>query len=122
MRLFGLSAYFATLLLAFAACVGEDRSGEQPFAPTVKTVNAIANGNSCTMTGAVTASPNSTLSKCGFAYGTNNGKKLSVNSKEIGFNFSATVDSLDTAKYYVAAFATNGMGTSYGDTIWIQIP
>lgn len=121
MRLFVLNLLIVALLFAFTACSGEDRSGEQPFAPTVKTVSAENNGNSCTMTGVVTASPNSSLTECGFKYGYNMNNKT-VKANEPSFNFSAIVDSLDTARYYVVAYAANGIGTSYGDTIWIQIP
>ena len=61
------SYLFSTLLAAMllAAC-GEDRSGEQPFAPTLGEMSAVVMADSVRLTGIVTASPNSTLLECGF--------------------------------------------------------
>ncbi|MCI6725108.1 MAG: hypothetical protein MR446_01475, partial [Bacteroidales bacterium] len=61
------------VLLAIAAGVaaacGEDRSGEQPLAPTVQSVGVEVKQHTAVLTGAVLASPNSSLKECGFAYG-----------------------------------------------------
>ena len=63
-------ALFATILaLLLTACRGDDRSGEQPFAPTVVTAPVSVEGGTVTMRGVVTASPNSSLIRCGFYYG-----------------------------------------------------
>ena len=107
---------------AFAvSCSGEDRSGEQPFAPTVKTVSAIVSDSSCILSGVVTASPNSSLLKCGFNYGTMLVNK-SVTASAPAFSFTAVADSLKSGHYYAVAYATNGVGTSYGDTLWFEVP
>ena len=45
--------------LALTACWPEDRSGEQPFAPTVKTVSAVPTDSFCSLEGQVLLSPNS---------------------------------------------------------------
>lgn len=111
------------LVLLVAACMaacGEDRSGEQPFAPTVLTLGAEVDADSVRMTGAVTASPNSSLTACGFAYG-NDTLRLRTETAEPAATFSATVDSLLPGDYFTVAFATNGVGTSYGDTLYFTI-
>lgn len=111
-----LSAAAAALLVA----CGEDRSDEQPFAPTVETVAAEVTGDSARLTGAVIASPNSSLTECGFTYG-NDTLTLEVVSPDTAFAFSAVTDSLGAGDYYAVAYATNGMGTSHGDTLRFTI-
>lgn len=101
------------------AC-GEDRSDEQPFAPTVETASVEVLGDSALLTGNVTSSLNSSLTKCGFAYG-NDTLTLDVVSPDTAFTFSAVTDSLGAGEYYAVAYAANGMGTSYGDTLYFTI-
>lgn len=113
-----LAALATTALLA--SC-GEDRSGEQPFAPTVQSVSATVDGPTATLTGEVTASPNSTLRECGFAYG-NDTLRATCKAAEPGATFSATTDTLEAGTYFAVAYATNGVGTSHGDTIRFTIP
>ena len=64
---FSLHLLFISTILA--ACSGEDRSGEQPFPPTVAAVGCTVEGNIATLKACVTSSPNSSLKQCGFNYG-----------------------------------------------------
>ncbi|MCH5179458.1 MAG: hypothetical protein J1F13_07240 [Prevotellaceae bacterium] len=107
------------MALLLVSC-GEDRSGEQPFAPTVESVSVTTNGPIATLEGKVTASPNSTLLECGFIYG-NDTLTLTI-SLEPQNHFYAQTDSLEAGQYYAVAFGRNYMGTSYGDTLTFQIP
>lgn len=104
------------MLVALAACNPEDRSGEQPFAPTVCTLSATVEGRSCTMAGAIEASPNSDVLKRGFNYG-NDTLRLEVVSEDSTDVFEAEVDNFLPGDYFAVAFATNGVGTSRGDTL-----
>lgn len=109
------------------ACAGEDRSGEQPFAPTVKTYSFSLDSDSATLVGIITASPNSPVTKRGFLYGleaTDSTKATSVTlaSADTTDAFRASTPILSAGRYYALAFATNGIGTSYGDTLRFVIP
>lgn len=110
----------ALFLAALAACAGEDRSGEMPRVPVVETSGARAAGNSCEMTGSVGESHNSSLRECGFVLWPDSGKalKLKCDTNKV---FSAVADSLSGGLYHYAAYARNGMGTSYGDTLTFTI-
>ena len=110
----------ALLLTSFFASCGEDRSGEQPFAPTVKTVSTIVEADSATLIGEVVASPNSSLKECGFSYG-NESIQATCKAPEAVTTFQAVTSSLNKGTYYAVAYATNGMGTTYGDTIYFTI-
>ena len=103
-----------------AACSGEDRSGEQPFAPTVQTLSAEVMGDSCLLRGAVTASPNSSLRGVGFAYG-NDTLRLNVVADSARYEFEARTDTLRPGNYFAVAYAKNGVGTSFGDTVRFSI-
>lgn len=109
---------FLTIVL-LAAC-GEDRSGEQPFAPTVETVGYITMDDSAALTGRVTASPNSSLTECGFAYG-NDTLRATAKAPAPSETFTAVTDSLGKGNYFAVSYAKNGVGTSYGDTITFTI-
>ncbi len=108
----------AALVLAalFVSSCGDDRSGEQPFAPTVKSVGAETLGDSVRLTGLVTASPNSSLTQCGFAYG-NDTLRLEKAAPAATTTFSVVTDSLGNGTYYAVPYARNGVGKSYGDTL-----
>lgn len=120
-----------TLLAATAAgitssCNPVDRSGEQPFAPTVETSSATTGGDSVKLVGRVLTSVNSDILSTGFAYGNavNDTLRKTVKSDSLLISapsFAAVVDSLGAGDYYAVAFATNGVGTSYGDTIHFTI-
>lgn len=111
--------YFAMSALAIVSCTGEDRSDEQPFAPTVETVSVTADGPTAWMEGQVTTSPNSSLLECGFRYG-NDTLTLSTDA-DLHDLFFAETDTLEAGIYYAVAFARNGVGTNYGDTLWFEI-
>lgn len=114
-------ALICLLTSALCACIPEDRSGEQPFAPTVETRSARVSGNSCTVDAEVLSSPNSLLTGGGFTWG-NDTLRSQIYIGETPDNyFSATIEDLEAGDYFVAAFATNGVGTSYGDTLTFTI-
>ncbi len=116
---FPLFAMLVSAPLLYTAC-GDDRSGEQPFAPTVQSVSAVAAGDSAQLTGFVTSSPNSSLTKCGFVYGNDTLRKDKA-AEEAGVSFSVTTDSLGAGDYYAVAYAQNGVGKGYGDTLRFTI-
>ena len=117
--------HFPTLVLlaiaagAAAAC-GEDRSGEQPFAPTVQSVGVEVKQHTAVLTGAVLASPNSSLKECGFAYG-NDTLRAKCTAAEPAATFTAETDSLGAGHYYAVPYASNGVGTTYADTLFFDI-
>lgn len=117
--------YFPSLVLlaivagAAAAC-GEDRSGEQPFAPTVQSVGVEVKQHTAVLTGAVLASPNSSLKECGFAYG-NDTLRAKCTAPEPAATFTAETDSLGAGHYYAVPYASNGVGTTYADTLYFDI-
>lgn len=103
-------------VLLLASC-GEDRSGEQPIAPTVENAGYEQTADSVVLTGRVTASPNSSLRECGFEYG-NDTLSLTATAAVAAEVFTATTDSLGKGTYYAVAYARNGVGKSYAaDTI-----
>ncbi len=112
---------FALPLLgaAFASC-GQDRSGEQPFAPTVESVGVEVLGDSARVTGHVTSSLNSSLTECGISYGNDTLRATSKAPAPIE-TFSAVTDSLGAGSYYAVPYARNGVGVSYGDTLYFTI-
>ena len=115
---------YALCLLSIAmmvGCSGEDRSGEVPYAPTVSTLFAVVKDSACTFTGRVDSSPNSDVTRCGFSFGLKGASGTTVLSADITPEFSAKADSLAEGTYYGVAFATNGIGTSYGDTLYFNI-
>ncbi len=111
----------AVLLLLFMGCSPEDRSGEQPFAPTVQTLEAIVDGDSLLLIGEVTASPNSRLLGRGFNYGNDTLRLQAASSDTAGTLFRAYSRSLKPGIYFFSAYARNGIGTSYGDTLYVEI-
>ena len=116
-----------SILIAVCLCLtciltlacGEDRSGEQPFAPTVQTLVAEQTADSVLLTGAVLSSPNSRLLECGFEYG-NDTLRAKVTADTLT-TFSEYTDSLGKGSYFAVAYARNGVGKSYGDTIRFNV-
>ena len=106
-------------MLCLASC-GEDRSAEQPFAPTVQTLGYEFDADSVQLFGKVLASPNSTLRQCGFTYG-NDTLRLKTVAEAPAEDFKAATRPLEPGVYFAAAFAQNGVGTTYGDTIYFEI-
>lgn len=93
-----------------------------PGLPVVHT-NAIpvdaVSATSVTLTGTVADDLRSTITGRGFAYSTLQYPTLADGSVSVGGalgDFSATVSGLQPGKtYYVRAYATNGVGTAYGE-------
>lgn len=105
--------------LAMVAC-GQDRSGEQPLAPTVQTGTAAQVGDSVQLMGAVIESPNSRVLERGFEYG-NDTLRSSVVSADTVAVFSAFTASLEKGEYYAVAYARNGVGIGRGDTLRFEV-
>lgn len=109
----------ATCLLP--ACSPEDRSGEVPYAPTVRTIEPRIEGNRAYLEGEILSSPNSPVTKRGFEYG-NDAFRKEVEATDSTDCFHATTEELQAGHYFVVAFATNGIDTSRGDTLQFTIP
>lgn len=109
-------------LTILASCHPEDRSGEQPFAPEVRTLDAEVSNTHALLSGCVIASRNSDVRKVGFVYG-NDTLRLRVEQTEnLQPLFRLATDSLGAGTYFYAAFATNGVGTTYADTLTFTLP
>lgn len=110
------------LALILFSCSGVDRAGEKPELPVVETMEATLIGEGvCNIQGQVTKSSNSSITACGFVYGNDSiSEKIKLDKTEWSFN--ATIESLESGRYFYAAYATNGMGTAYGDTLYFTIP
>lgn len=80
--------YILPSFILLSACNGVDRSGEQPFAPTVETLAAEAAGDGVLLNGRVIDSPNSDVLECGFLYG-NDTLRVKLKSEEVSLLFSA---------------------------------
>lgn len=113
-------SFAAVALLAAWACSGEDRSGEMPRVPVVSTGEATVEADSCRMTGSVGESHNSSLRECGFVYWAEEGSSVKIVA-DTAYAFSAVADSLAAGSYSYAAYARNGMGTAYGDTLTFYV-
>ena len=116
------SYIFLLLLFIFtlSSCGGEDRSGEQPMMPKVKTLSADVVDDSCEVIGVVEESLNSRVVRRGITYGNDTLRAESLATDTLD-TFHSSTRQLLPGTYYVAAFAENGMGTSYGDTIYFTI-
>lgn len=114
------SLVLLAIVAGVAAACGEDRSGEQPFAPTVQSVGVEVKQHTAVLTGAVLASPNSSLKECGFAYG-NDTLRAKCTAAEPAAIFTAETDSLGAGHYYAVPYASNGVGTTYADTLYFDI-
>ena len=115
---YSLHLLFISTILA--ACSGEDRSGEQPFPPTVAAIGCTVEGNIATLKACVTSSPNSSLKQCGFNYG-NDTLRAKCTAAEPAATFTAETDSLGAGHYYAVPYASNGVGTTYADTPYFAL-
>lgn len=77
----------------------------------------MATGDSCVMEGVIVSSPNSKVTGRGFYYGNDTLRIQVVSNDTLTTTFRESIDSIAPGDYYVYAFATNGMGTRYGDTL-----
>jgi len=114
------SLFLWPALVALAACSPEDRSGEVPFAPAVRTAAPCVEGRRVRMEGEILSSPNSTVTKRGFNYG-NDTLRAEVLSTDTADCFRAQTDELQPGRYFCVAFATNGVGTGRGDTLYFDV-
>ena len=105
----------------FTACLGEDRSDEQPFPPLVRTLSPIVQEDSVFFTGEILDSPNSRITGRGFYYGNDTLRLQATRPDSVTGVFRDTIEALKPGTYYVCAFATNGMGTSHGDTLFFDV-
>lgn len=121
MKRLSLFSFFLFLLLTATYSCGEDRSGEQPFAPTLRFLSITIDGDSALLTGEVLSSPNSTLTECGFIYGNDTLRATTV-APAPTTRFTAATDSLGSGDYYAVPYAKNRVGTSYADTARFTIP
>lgn len=117
--LFPLSGV-AFLLSALPACHPVDRSGEQPFAPVVESAAATVTGDVCRMSGRIVSSVNSPVMRRGFSYG-NDTLRLEAESADETDLFHADTRPLEPGIYFMVPFARNGVGTTYGDTLFFAI-
>lgn len=120
MKRFTLLYISTALLMVLVSACGQDRSGEQPFAPTVQTGTAAQVGDSVQLTGSIITSPNSKVLERGFEYGNDTLRASVVSSDTIGI-FTAFTDSLGKGEYFAVAYARNGVGTGHGDTIRFEV-
>ena len=114
-------AYIVGMTLLLTACSGVDRSSEEPFAPTVRTHFANVEDEVCNFRGEVVSSPNSTVTERGFYYGNDTLRVQILVELSDETVFEATTPEMKAGDYFVYAYATNGMGTSYGDTLSFSI-
>ncbi|EJX03401.1 hypothetical protein EVA_08486 [gut metagenome] len=109
-------------VLMLLACNPEDRSSEQPFRPTLRTIGYEIDGDSCLLKGEVLSSPNSSLMECGFRYG-NDTLRVTTQSIAPTLHFSAYTRSLQPGTYFFVAYADNKVGRSFApDTLYFTIP
>lgn len=133
-HLYTLLPLLALIILPIAISCGEDRSDEQPFAPTLSEVAAVRTDvDVITFHAQILSSKNSHITACGFIWGdstethTLNLDTLPTIStsphisplQSVGF--SATIDSLAPGTYFALAFATNGIGTTRTDTVFFSV-
>ena len=112
---------FPLILSCLSSCAGEDRSGERPLVPVVETLEAEVVADSCRMSGIVSESHNRSLRECGFVYGTADTINVKVEADTVSYAFTVVADSLQDGEYYYAAYARNGIGTTYGDTLYFTV-
>ena len=106
---FIISAVLCANCMVLCSCSCEDRSDEMPRIPVVSTVSATVNGT-------VVESHNSSLRECGFFYGETGAASVKIKADTTKI-FEVKADSLEAGDYYCVAYAKNGMGVSYGDTV-----
>ena len=92
--------------------------------PVVTTGTATSTASSITATGEVTENGGYSVTARGFCYSKTNSEPTmtdkNITSGSGNGTFSASINSLDASStYYVRAYATNSIGTSYGNTITV---
>ena len=109
-----------SLLLLAAAC-GEDRSDEQPFPPSVETLGCTVDGGRARLSGRLVSNRNSLVTELGVQCW-NDSLDQSYTADAGTSDYEVVTDTLDAGTYHYAAYAVNGMGKAYGDTLSFDIP
>jgi hypothetical protein len=89
----------------------------EPGAPVVLTSGATAAAGVITADGEVTAEGDDSVTERGFAYGTVSDPTIADSTIVVGAGigtFTGTSSALTDGTYFVRAYATNSLGTSYG--------
>ena len=102
------------------SCSGDDRSGEIPYAPTLRIDQPVIEGNSVTLKATVLSSPNSSLVACGFFVG-NDLQEEELKCDTPSVVFSCQIDSLAPGRHYAVAYAKNGIAQTTSDTLRFSI-
>lgn len=129
--------YFLPVIICLTTLIvscGEDRSDEQPFAPTLSALTATQTADSTvTFSAQILSSKNSSITACGFIWGDSTDTYTHAldslpavsTSPHItpsqAASFSATIDTLAPGTYFALAYATNGIGTTRTDTIIFSV-
>lgn len=118
------------LSLFFISCEEEEPAPyvEETNTPVVVTISASATHNTAYLFGEITDYGNSTILNCGFCYSTSPNpdwsdsviyfdNNLFLNSGDANFSFNQTLfnNISPNTTYYYKAFATNSVGTSFGN-------
>lgn len=119
MKRFLFCAMLGALLMG--ACSGEDRSGEEPFPPTVRMDTVFVEEDSLCLKGLVVSSPNSSVTACGFSL-VGDTLNLTIEADTVAMRFEAHTACPAAGIYGAVAYATNGMGTTVSDTLYFEVP
>lgn len=122
MKRFLSYAAAAATLLFFSCSSEEDTTPTTPGAPNVKTVAITGvTGTTALSGGEITEAGDTPITAKGICWSTNNPPTLADEYTIDGSgaaNFSSAMsDLLPSTKYYVRAYATNSVGTSFGNTL-----
>jgi len=112
---------FFLLVITIIACQSCEKDKTLPTVSTYQ-ISAITN-NTVTSGGKITDDGNAKIIACGLVYGSsaNITTSDSKTSELVSLTFSSQITNLEAGKtYYLRAYATNEVGTSYGQTISFQ--
>jgi len=101
----------------FSAVLGGGASVIEPGAPVVLTSSVTEAAGVVTADGEVTADGDAATTERGFVYGTSSESTIADSTIVVGSGlgaFSGTSSALPNGTYFVRAYATNSVGTSYG--------
>lgn len=96
-----------------------------PRIPDVLSTSATESDRAITLTGNVTSDRGAAVSERGMVYGTSSGPLVTGDKVVAGSGtgtFTATTPTLAAGTYFVRAFATNSVGTSYGAESTVVVP
>ncbi len=112
---------FLLLAVVLTSCQSCEKDTSLPSVTTSQ-ISAITN-NSVISGGNITDDGNAKIIACGLVYGPS--ANLTINdpktSEIVALTFSSQISNLETGKqYYLRAYATNEVGTSYGEALSFQ--